>query len=142
MKFPDMDQKSFLASPASGYESGGSGGGDPSDSPGKSLLSSPPIGWCLYQGGCSQFLISSKGFDSSICGWRSEFSIFFGKYYFLCIESFLSRFPMRPSFPTPQCLQPLCYPSKFSPRTERIQGTIQEILSFQIDGFLTGLSQK
>ena len=40
---------------------------------------------------------------------------------------FLRRFPMRPSFPAPQCLQPLCHPSKFPPRTERIQGTIQEI---------------
>ena len=55
---------------------------------------------------------------------------------------FLNGFPMRPSFPTPQCLQPLCHPSKFSPRTERIQGTIQARLSFQIDGFLTGPSQK
>ena len=49
---------------------------------------------------------------------------------------------MRPSFPTPQCLQPICHPSKFPPRTKRIQGTIQKKLSFQIDGFLTGLSQK
>ena len=48
---------------------------------------------------------------------------------------------MRPSFPTPQGLQPICHPSKFSPRTERIQGTIQVRLSFQIDGFLTGPSQ-
>ena len=32
---------------------------------------------------------------------------FWVKYYILCIESFLSRFPMRPSFPAPQCLQPL-----------------------------------
>ena len=28
------------------------------------------------------------------------------------ISLFFSRFPMRPSFPTPQCLQPLCHPSK------------------------------
>ena len=55
---------------------------------------------------------------------------------------FLCRLPMRPSFPAPQCLQPWCHPSKFTPRTERIQGTIQERLSFQIHGFLTGLSQK
>ena len=40
-----------------------------------------------YQGGCSQFLISSNKFYSSICGWKNKFSIFFGKYYFLCIES-------------------------------------------------------
>ena len=98
---------------------------------------------CLmpYQGGCSQFLISSNKCYSSICDWKNEFSIFFGKYYFLCIESFWSRFPMRPSSPTPQGLRPLRHPSKFTPRTERIQGTIQVRLSFQIDGFLTGPSQ-
>ena len=48
---------------------------------------------------------------------------------------------MRPSFPTPQGLQPVRHPSKFPPRTMRIRGTIQERLSFQIDGFLTGPSQ-
>ena len=49
---------------------------------------------------------------------------------------------MRPSFPTPQCLQPLCHPSKFPPRTNRMRGTIKVRLSFQTDGLLTGLSQK
>ena len=49
---------------------------------------------------------------------------------------------MRPSFPTPQCLQPTCHPSKFTPRTTRIQGRIQVRLAFQIDGFLTSLSKK
>ena len=49
---------------------------------------------------------------------------------------------MRPSSPTPQGLRPVRHPSKFTPRTERIQGTIQERLSHQIDGFLTGLSQR
>ena len=49
---------------------------------------------------------------------------------------------MRPSFPTPQCLQPLCHPSKFSPRTKRIRGTIQVRLSFQLDEFLLGLEKK
>ena len=46
---------------------------------------------------------------------------------------------MRPSSPTPQGLQSVRHPSKFTPRGERIQGTIQVKLSFQIDGFLTGL---
>ena len=41
-----------------------------------------------YQSGCSQFLISSKGFDSSICDWKNKLSTFCGKYDFLCIESF------------------------------------------------------
>ena len=61
----------------------------------------------------------------------------FGKYHLFRIESFLSRFQMRPSSPTPQGLRPVRHPSKFLPRTERIRGTIQVRLSFQIDGFLT-----
>ena len=48
---------------------------------------------------------------------------------------------MRPSFPTPQGLRSVRHPSKFLPRAERIRGTIQEILSFQIDGFATDPSQ-
>ena len=42
---------------------------------------------------------------------------------------------------TPQCLQPICHPSKFHPRTMRVRGTIQVRLSFLIDGFLTAPSQ-
>ena len=48
---------------------------------------------------------------------------------------------MRPSSPTPQGLRSVRHLSKFSPRTERIRGTIQVKLSFQIDGFGTDLSQ-
>ena len=48
---------------------------------------------------------------------------------------------MRPSFPTPQGLQSVRHPSKFTPRTERIRGPIQVKLSFQIDGFATDPSQ-
>ena len=29
-----------------------------------------------YQGGCFQVLISSRGFDSSICDWKNKFSLF------------------------------------------------------------------
>ena len=43
---------------------------------------------------------------------------------------FMSRFLTRPSFPTPQSLQPVRHPSKFSPRTNRIRRTIQVRLSF------------
>ena len=43
MKFPDMDEKTLIASPASGNESWG-GGRDPSDSPRKSTWLSPRIG--------------------------------------------------------------------------------------------------
>ena len=48
---------------------------------------------------------------------------------------------MCPSFPTPQGLRSVRHPSKFPPRTERIRGTIQVKLSFQIDGFATDPSQ-
>ena len=90
------------------------------------------LNWSMpYQGGCSQFLISSKGFDSSICDWENKFSSFFGKYRLFRIESFLSRFPMRPSSHTLQGLETVRHPSKFSPRTERIRGTIQVKLSFK-----------
>ena len=93
--------------------------------------------WVIpWQGGCSQFLISFNKFYSSNCDWNNEFSVFFGKYYFLRIESFLSKSRMRPSFPTPQCLQPLCHLPKFLPRTERIQGTIQVRLSKLMDSWL------
>ena len=38
------------------------------------------LNWSMpYQRGCSQFLISSRGFDSSICDWKNKFSLF-GKY--------------------------------------------------------------
>ena len=67
-----------------------------------------------------------------------HFSIFFGKYYFLWHwVLFFSRFPMRPSFPAPQGLQPLCHPSKFSPRTERIQEQSRwDFLSKLMDSWL------
>ena len=46
------------------------------------------LNWSLpYQGGCSEVLISSRKFDSSICDWKNKISIFFGKHDFLCIES-------------------------------------------------------
>ena len=41
-----------------------------------------------YQGGCSQVLISSRKFDSSICDWKNKFSIFFGKYHLWCVHRF------------------------------------------------------
>ena len=66
---------------------------------------------------------------------------FFGNITSFALSLFLSRFPMRPSLPTPQGLRPVRHPSKFSPRTMHIRGTIQVRLSFQIDGFLTGPSQ-
>ena len=46
------------------------------------------LNWSMpYQGGCSQFLISSRKFDSSICDWKNKCSLF-GKYHLFCSESF------------------------------------------------------
>ena len=79
-------------------------------------------------------------FDSSICDWKNKFSLS-GKYHLFRIESFRVDFRTRPSSPTPQGLLSVRHPSKFSPRRERIRGTIQVKLSFQIDGFATDPSQ-
>ena len=76
------------------------------------------------------------------CDWEYKFSIIFEKYYFLCIESFCIDFRYVHRFQLLKfCNQYVTLPNSF-PRTERIQGTIQVRLSFQIDGFLPGLSQK
>ena len=56
--------------------------------------------------------------------------LLFGKLSPLSHWVFSSRFPMRPSFPTPQGLRSVRHPSKFPPRTERIRGTIQVRLFF------------
>ena len=93
-----------------------------------------------YQSGCSLFLISSRKMDSSICGWKINFPIF-GEILLPLHWVFLSRFLMRQSFTTAQCLRPVRHTSKFSSRTLRIRVTIQVRLSFQIDGFLTGLPE-
>ena len=90
-----------------------------------------------YQGVCSQVLISSKGFDSSICGWKNKFSFFFGKYHLFRIEPFWVDFRCAHCFRLLKvCDQYVTLPNS-PPRTERIRGTIQERLSFHIDGFLT-----
>ena len=78
MKFPDMDQKSFITSIRKWVVRW---------CPGKSMLLS--LNWSRpYQGGCSQVLISSKRLDSSICDWKNKFSFFFGEYHLFRNESF------------------------------------------------------
>ena len=67
------------------------------------------------QSGCSQSLISSRMIDSSICGWKNKNFHFLWEILLLLHNVFQSRFLMRPSFPTPQCLEPICHPSKFPP---------------------------
>ena len=141
MKFPDMDQKSLIASPASGNESWGCGR-DPSDSPRKSMWLSPWIGRCRIKVDVLESWSPPRGLIRPSAIGKIKFSSFLGKYHLVRIGSFfLSRWPMRPSSPTPQGLQPVRHPSKFLPRIMRVRGTIQERLSFQIDGFLTGPSQ-
>ena len=63
-----------------------------------------------YQRGCSQFLIWSNKCYSSIC----ELILHIRWEILLPLHwVFLSRYPMRPSSPTPQSLQPTRHPSKF-----------------------------
>ena len=79
------------------------------------------LNWSMpYRSGCSQVLISSKWFDSSICDWKNKFSFFLWEISPLSHWVFLSTFPMRPSPPTPQGLQPICHPTKFTPRVQCI----------------------
>ena len=86
-----------------------------------------------YQGGCSQFLISSRCFDSSICDWQ-KIILFLCEISPLSHFVFSSRFPTRPSSPTPR-LWSVRHPSKFPPRTKRIR-TIQIKLSKLMDSWL------
>ena len=72
------NKKSFIASPASGNQSCG-GEIDPSDSQRKPTRLFFLSWTFLYEGGCSQFLISSRKCDSSICGWRTYFPFSVGK---------------------------------------------------------------
>ena len=81
------------------------------------------LNWSMpYQGGCSQFLISSNKFYSSICNWKNEFSIFFGKYSFLCIESFWVDFPCVHRF---QLLK-VCNQYVTRPNSTRVQSVSEE----------------
>ena len=64
-----------------------------------------------------------------------------GKINSPCLRNITSFALSLISFLTPQGLRSVRHPSKFLPRTERIRGTIQVRLSFQIDGFLTDPSK-
>ena len=86
MKFPDMDQKSFRASPAS----------ENSREVGQAtlLILQENQGDPLLElvAAVSRWMFSGldliKGVDSSICDWKYKFSFFFGKYNLFRIESF------------------------------------------------------
>ena len=115
MKLPDMDQKSWIASPASGSESWG-GGRETililQESQYYSLLE---LVRGPYQGGCSQFLISSRGFLIRPSAIGNINSPCLGNIITSLASFFCSRFPMRPSSPTPQGLRSVRHPSKFPP---------------------------
>ena len=74
--------------------------------------------------------------------WKNKISSFIGKYHLFRIESFrvdvrcVHRLQL-----LKVCDQNVTLPNS-PPRTKRIRGTIQVRLSFQIDGFLTGLSHR
>ena len=133
MKFPDMTQRTFIAFLIYGSESRDEGEGEFS-----SLNLDIP-----YQDGCSQFLISSNKIYSSICDWKNFFFHFLSEKLLPLRGVFLSRYPIRVSFPTPQCQLSLCYSFKFHPCTVRIQGTNSEkdFLS-KFWWILDGFSQK
>ena len=110
MMLPDMDEKSFIASPASGNESWGCGR-DPSDSPRKSILLSPWIG----RRRTKVDVLSSWSPPINLIRPSAigKIVLFLGEISPLSHSVFSSRFPMRPSFPTPQWLRPVRHPSKF-----------------------------
>ena len=142
VKFPDMVQKSFIASPASESESWG-GGRDPFWFSQKIYVTFSSNWTFPYQGGCSQFLISSWKFDSSICDWKNKISIFFQKYHFFRIESF------REDFRCVHRLQLLKVCNKYVtlPNSHRVQSVSEEqsrleFLSKLMDSWLVLRSYK
>ena len=119
VKFPEMDQKSFRASPASRSESWGSGV--------ETLL--------ILQENLFDLLLELGG---PVSRWMFSVPDLLQQNLILPLHwVFLSRFPMLPSFPTPQGLRSVRHPSIFPPRTERIQGTIQvRLFSKLMDSWL------
>ncbi len=137
LKLPDMDQKSFIASPASGSESWGCGK-DPSDSPRKSMW----LSLLELVDAVSRWMFSGPDLLQGFwfVHWKSKFSLF-GKYHLFRIEFFRVDFRCVHRFQQLKvCDQYVTLPN-FPPRRERIRGSIQEKLSFQIDGCVTGPSQ-
>ena len=90
----------------------------------------------------SRWMFSGLEFDSSIFDWKNKFSFFIGKYHLFRIASFWVDFRCVHRLELLSSLQPVRHPSQFHPWTMRTRGTIQVIFSFQIDGFLAGLSYR
>ena len=132
MKFPDMDQKSFIASPASGS--------DPSDSPRKSTWPSLWIGRCRTKvDALSSWSPPEVLIRPSVIG-KILFS-FFGTHHLFHIDSFWVDFRCVHRLQLLKvCNQCVTLPS--SPRVQSVseEQSRQDFLS-KIDGFLTDPSQ-
>ena len=125
--------------PASGNESWGGEGGDPSDSPRKSLWPSPRIGWSRIKVMFSvPDLLQQILFVLRLEKW---FFHLCGKYYFLCIESCWVDFRCVHRF---QLLNVCNHMSPFqiSPAYRAYPRNNPSKTFLQSDEFLTGLSQK
>ena len=132
MQFPEMDQKSFRASkhPEVSFEV--------VEVETLLILLENIFVLLLELGGpVSKWMFSVPDLLQRILfvhlRWEYECSIFFGKYYFLCIESFCIDFQCVHLLQLLNVCNQYVTPSKFHPRTMRIRGTIQGRLSNQID---------
>ena len=90
-----------------------------------------------YLGGCSQNLISSREFYSSICSREYVFHLFLGVIT-SCALSLPAWISDASILPTPQGLRPKCLLSRFLPHTRHIRGIFQVKLSNRTGGVLTG----
>ena len=129
------------ASPASGNESRRCNGGrDPSDSPRKSWWSSPRIGWSRIKVRVLSSSSPPESFTVPSATGQINFSPLSGVItsFALSLQAWISDATISSS---PQGPQPECLIFHFSQRTIR-RGIYQVILSYQIDGFATGLSSK
>ena len=86
-KFPDMDQKSFIASPASGNESWGGGRETLLILQEKSTWLSPSIDRCRIKEDILRSWSPPRSLIRPSAIGKYIF-LFLGKYHFLCIESF------------------------------------------------------
>ena len=107
-----MDQKTFIASSTSGNESWCCGR-DPPDCPRKSRWPSPRIGWSRVKVDVLRPWSPPRSLIRPSAIGKINFPFSFGKPLLHWV--FSSRFPIRPSSPTPQCLQPVRRPFQIPP---------------------------
>ena len=115
IRLPEMDQKSFLASPSYHDESRSGVEEDPSDSPWRLLCSSPRSGRSRIKVDVLRTWSPPESFTFPSATGR----MIFHHIAALTLPShwvFQQGFQMRPSAPIPQCMRPRCLLSRFSPR--------------------------